>query len=290
MNALKPRVQEIVDEHVDAMLAGPRPVDLVRALSLPVPSLVISELLGVPYSDHEFFQTNSATLVSHTATPEEQRNATVALAVYLDKLLQDKEADPADDLLSRQILRQREDNGEVDRTDLMGLSFLLLSAGHETTANMISLSVLKLAQEPAAREAIRQDPAKTLPAVEELLRYFTIAEQAVGRVASEDLELGGQVIPAGDGVVPLAHAANRDPRAFTDPDAFDIDRGARNHLTFGYGPHQCVGQNLARLELQIVLDTLLRRIPGIRPAVPVEELPFKHDAIVYGIHEFPVTW
>jgi len=290
MNALRPRIQEIVDEHVDAMLAGPRPVDLVRALSLPVPSLVICELLGVPYDDHEFFQSRSASIVSHTASHEDQKTALVDLAVYLDGLLRAKEAEPGDDLLSRQIGRQREEKGSVDRHDLTGLAFLLLSAGHETTANMISLAVLQLARNPEAREALRRDPGGTPHAVEELLRYFTIAEQAVGRVAAEDVELGGQLIRAGEGVLVLSHAANRDPRAFPDPDAFDAGRGARNHLAFGYGAHQCLGQNLARMELQIVVDTLLRRLPGLEPAVPVDGLPFKDDAIVYGIHEFPVTW
>ncbi|GLU49098.1 cytochrome P450 [Nocardiopsis ansamitocini] len=290
MNKLKPRIQEIVDEHIDRMLAGPRPVDLVRALSLPVPSLVISELLGVPYDDHAFFQSRSASLVSRTVSQEEKQKALFDLAGYLDELLRAKEEVPTDDLLGRQILRQREVNGAVDRKDLMGLAFLLLIAGHETTANMISLTMLQLVRDPGAREALRQDPGTTLPAVEELLRYFTIAEQALARVAVEDVELGGRLIKAGDGVLALAHTANRDPRVFPDPDTFDVGRGARNHLAFGYGHHQCLGQNLARLELQIVIDTLLRKIPDIRPAVPVDELSFKDDAIIYGIYEFPVTW
>ncbi|MFC8798073.1 cytochrome P450 [Promicromonospora sp. NPDC057138] len=289
INRLRPRIQEIVDDHIDAMLAGPRPVDLVRALSLPVPSLVISELLGVPYGDHDFFQARSATIVSYNAPPDDRRQALVELVTYMGDLIRTKEEEPADDLLSRQIAQQREQGG-VRHADLVAMAFLLLTAGHETTANMISLSTLRLSQDHEAREALRREPGKTLGAVEELLRYFTIAEQGIGRVATEDIEVGGKVIPAGDGVFPLTHTANRDPEVFADPDVFDIDRGARNHLAFGFGPHQCLGQNLARLELQIVIDTLLRRIPDIRPAVPVDELPFKKDSIVYGIHEFPVTW
>lgn len=287
---LGPRIQEIVDEHIDAMLAGPRPVDLVEALSLPVPSLVISELLGVPYADHEFFQTRSALIVKQDAGPEETQTALMELAGYLDGLLREKETNPTDDLLSRQIVQRRDAGGSFDRTDLIGLSFLLLTAGHETTANMISLTTLQLTRDAEVREAIRRDPSKTLPAIEEMLRYFTIAEQALARVATEDVEIGGRLIKAGDGVLPLSHAGNRDPRVFDDADTFDVGRGARNHLTFGYGPHQCLGQNLARLELQIVIDTLLRRVPDIRPAVPVEDLPFKEDTLVYGINEFPVTW
>ncbi|GAA2234704.1 cytochrome P450 [Promicromonospora sukumoe] len=293
MAELKPRIQEIVDEQIDAMLAGPRPVDLVRALALPVPSLVICELLGVPFEDHDFFQTRSALVVKQGEGPEATENAQSAmqeLTGYLDSLLKAKEKNLTDDLLSRQILQQREANGSVDRADLVGLSFLLLVAGHETTANMIALGALQLSQDANARTAILHDPDKAAPAVEELLRYFTIAEHVLARVATEDVELGDQIIRAGDGVLALSNVANRDPQVFTDPDAFDIERGARNHLAFGHGPHQCLGQNLARLELQVVFDTLLRRIPDLRSAVPVEQLSFKADTLAYGIHELPVTW
>lgn len=293
LTALEPRIQEIVDEHIGAMLAGPRPVDLIHALALPVPSLVICELLGVPYEDHDFFQERSALIVKQNDEPEDAANAQRAmqeLAGYLDGLLRAKEETPADDLLGRQILRQREANGAVDRAELVGLSFLLLVAGHETTANMIGLGVLELSQNTEAREAIRQDPDKTLSAVDEMLRYFTIAEPVLARTVTEDVELGGRLLKAGDGVLTLSHVANRDPKVFEDPDTFDVERGGRRHLAFGYGAHQCLGQNLARLELQVVVDTLLRRIPDIRPAVPVEDLRFKDDAIVYGLRELPVTW
>jgi len=287
--ALAPRIQQIVDEHIDAMLAGPRPVDLVQALSLPVPSLVICELLGVPYTDHAFFQTRSAQLVSHKTPPAEIARSVAELMSYLGKLVATKEQNPTDDLLGRQILKQRE-NGGVDHEAMIGMAFLLLLAGHETTANMISLSTLVLLQHPEKLAVIRQDPSKTAAAVEELLRYFTIAESAIGRVATQDVEIGGVLIRAGEGVLGLANTANRDPEVFKNADELDLERGARNHLAFGFGPHQCLGQNLARLELQIVIDTLFRRIPEIRPAVPVEKLSFKDDATVYGIREFPVTW
>ncbi|MGK4003549.1 cytochrome P450 [Sorangium sp. So ce1036] len=287
--ALAPRIQQIVDEHIDAMLAGPRPVDLVQAFSLPVPSLVICELLGVPYADHELFQTRSAQLVSRKTPPEAVMQAFGELMAYLGELVVQKAQNPPDDLLGRLILKQRE-HGDVDYESVIGMAFLLLLAGHETTANMISLSTLVLLQHPEKLAALRQDPSKTVAAVEELLRYFTIAELAVGRVAKEDVEIGGALIRAGEGVLTLANTGNRDPEVFEDPDELDLERGSRNHLAFGFGPHQCLGQNLARLELQIVIDTLFRRIPGLRPAVPVEELSFKDDSIVYGIHELPVTW
>ncbi|WP_235030786.1 cytochrome P450 [Nonomuraea solani] len=287
--ALRPRMQEIVDEHIDAMLEGPQPADLVRALALPVPSLVICELLGVPYADHDFFQVHSARLLDRGATEQERQHATLELAIYLDKLITAKEQEHSDDLLGRQIAKQRE-NGEVDHPALLSLAFLLLIAGHETTANMISLGTYLLLDQPETLAALRDNPDKTADAVEELLRYFTIAEFAMTRVTLEDVELSGTVIPAGSGVLMLANAGNRDPEVFEDPQRFDIDRGARNHLAFGYGAHQCMGQNLARVELEIVFETLLRRMPGLRLAVPADQLGFKDEAAVYGMHELPVTW
>ncbi|TVT45275.1 cytochrome P450 [Amycolatopsis rhizosphaerae] len=284
MAALRPRIQQIVDEHIDAMLAGPRPADLVQALSLPVPSLVICELLGVPYADHDFFQTRSTKLLRRTTAPEERLAVIDELRGYLDRLISKKEEEPGEDLLSRQLEKT------TDREELISLGFLLLIAGHETTANMISLGTLTLLEHPETLAALREDPSKTLNAVEELLRYFTIAEFATSRVAVEDVELGGVTIRAGEGVLALGNTANRDPEAFDDPEEFDIERGARHHIAFGFGAHQCLGQNLARMELQIVFDTLFRRVPGLRLAVDAGELPFKDDANIYGLYELPVTW
>ncbi|GAA4541017.1 cytochrome P450 [Amycolatopsis samaneae] len=289
MRALQPRIQEIVDEHIDAMLAGPQPADLVQALSLPVPSLVICELLGVPYSDHEFFQQRSTTLLNREADVDERQQAVDELQKYLDELVTAKEAAPGDDLLGRQVLKQRE-SGESDHRFLVGTAFLLLIAGHETTANMISLGTLTLLENPAQLAAIKTDPGKTLDAVEELLRYFTIAEFATSRVTTEEVEIGEVVIPKGEGVIGLSNAANRDESVFENPDEFDIERGARHHVAFGFGPHQCLGQNLARMELQIVFDTLFRRIPTLKLATSVDDLPFKNDSQIFGLHEFPVTW
>ncbi|RSN27958.1 cytochrome P450 [Amycolatopsis sp. WAC 04169] len=290
MKALQPRIQQIVDEHIDALLAGPKPADLVQALSLPVPSLVICELLGVPYSDHEFFQSCSSRMLSREVTAEERMTAFESLENYLDELVTKKEANATeDDLLGRQILKQRE-TGEADHGELVGLAFLLLIAGHETTANMISLGTATLLENPDQLAKIKADPGKTLAAIEELLRVFTIAETATSRFATADVEIGGTLIRAGEGVVGLSNAGNHDPEGFENPDAFDIERGARHHVAFGFGVHQCLGQNLARLELQIVFDTLFRRVPGIRIAVPVDELPFKHDSTIYGLHALPVTW
>ncbi|MEV0391372.1 cytochrome P450 [Nonomuraea sp. NPDC050643] len=288
--ALRPRIQDIVDHFIDALLAtDQRPVDLVQALSLPVPSLVICELLGVPYTDHDFFQSRTTMMVSRTSSPQERRQAFTEVRAYLDDLVTRKEAEPGDDLFGRQIARQRQ-NGALDHAGLVSLAFLLLTAGHETTANMISLGVVGLLTHPEQLALIKTDPGRTPMAVEELLRYFTIADGVTSRVATEDMEIGGASIRAGEGVIVSALSANWDPAAFKDPADLDVDRGARHHLAFGFGPHQCLGQNLARMELQIVFDTLFRRIPALRLAVPVDDLPFKNDAVIYGAHELPVTW
>ncbi|MEU8416561.1 cytochrome P450 [Amycolatopsis japonica] len=290
MKALQPRIQQIVDDHIDALLAGPKPADLVQALSLPVPSLVICELLGVPYADHDFFQSCSSRMLNREVSPEERQTAFEGLRGYLDDLVTKKEANATeDDLLGRQILKQRE-SGEADHGELVGLAFLLLIAGHETTANMISLGTVTLLENPDQLAKVKADPDKTLAAIEELLRVFTIAESATSRFATADVEIGGTLIRAGEGVIGLSNAGNHDPAGFENPDTFDIERGARHHVAFGFGVHQCLGQNLARLELQIVFDTLFRRVPGIRIAVPVDELPFKHDSTIYGLHALPVTW
>ncbi|MGH3796921.1 MAG: cytochrome P450 [Pseudonocardiaceae bacterium] len=289
IQALQPRIQQIVDGCIDALLDTPCPADLVEALSLPVPSLVICELLGVPYDDHAFFQSRTGRIIRRT-TPEHARKAALdELRSYLDDLVTGKEKAPGDDLIGRQIRKQRE-NDAHDHEALVSLAFLLLVAGHETTANMISLGTLALLENPESLAAIQQDPGKTPGAVEELLRYFTIVEFATSRVALEDVELGGVRISAGEGVVGLGNSANHDPEVFDNPDDLDIERGARHHVAFGYGPHQCLGQNLARAELQIVFDTLFRRIPTLALGAPVDELPFKDDANIHGLYQLPVTW
>jgi cytochrome P450 len=288
--SLRPRIQEIVDEHIDAMLATEsRSADLVEALALPVPSLVICEQLGVPYSDHEFFQSCSSTLLSRDAAPEQIRGAADDLRTYMDKLVSEKEPAPTDDLIGRQITKLRAD-GTYDHDALVSLAVLLLIAGHETTANMISLGTVALLERPDQLALLRAEPERTPDAVEELLRQFTIAEFVTSRVAVADTEVGGVPVKTGEGVLTLGNAANHDPDVFPEPERLDITRGARNHIAFGYGAHQCLGQNLARVELRIVFDTLFSRVPTLRVAVPVADLPFKDDAAIYGLHSLPVSW
>ncbi|WP_329342319.1 cytochrome P450 [Streptomyces sp. NBC_00663] len=290
IEAMRPAVQRMTDRFVDAMLAGPQPVDLVEALALPLPSLVICELLGVPYDDHEFFQSRSKVGVRQDASVEESRTASAELLQYLDAQLQAKVADPADDLLS--VLAARMQDGELARHDAAMLGLLLLGAGHETTANMIALGVLALLEHPDQLAIVRDtdDPQVLAGAVEEMLRYLTVVHDGQRRLALADIEIGGEHIRAGEGVIIPGATGNWQADRFPDPERLDVRRDARRHMAFGFGIHQCLGQPLARLELQVVYGTLFRRIPTLRRAVDLEKIPFKDDGVVYGVHELPVTW
>ncbi|GLP65265.1 cytochrome P450 [Streptomyces sp. TUS-ST3] len=290
VEALRPTVQRIVDGLIDDMLAGPGPVDLVEAFALPIPSLVICQLLGVPYDDHAMFQENTRTMVRTTATAEERGLATRAIAGYLAGQLAARLGEPEDDLLSS--IAARVSAGELTHGQATEMALLLLIAGHETTANMITLGTAALLQHPDQLALLREtdDPGLVASAVEELLRYLNITHLGRRRAVTEDIEIAGQVIRAGEGVIMVNEIGNRDPLVFEDPDRLDITRDARRHVAFGFGVHQCLGQPLARMELQVVYGTLYRRIPTLRLARPLEDVRFKHDAFVYGIHELPVTW
>ncbi|MFJ1745562.1 cytochrome P450 [Streptomyces sp. NPDC088116] len=290
MEAMRPALQKIVDDLIDTMLAGPNPVDLVEAFALPVPSLVICELLGVPYADHDFFQANSSVLIKRDVTPEERGAAGASLRDYLDELVGQKMAVPADDLLSG--LGERVKSGELTRHEVAQMGVLLLLAGHETTANMIGLGTLALLEHPdqLARLRATDDPKLVASAVEELLRYLSITHSGRRRAVLEDIEIAGEVLRAGEGFIAPNDIGNRDPDAFPEPGRLDITRDARRHVAFGFGVHQCLGQPLARLELQVVYSTLYRRIPTLRLATDVDRLSFKHNGSVYGVYELPVTW
>jgi cytochrome P450 len=288
--AMRSTIQQIVDGLIDDLLAGPKPVDLVQAFALPLPSLVICDLLGVPYADHQFFQDNSNILINRDRSMAEKGEASGRLMGYLDELIGAKLANPGDDLLSR--LTERINGGELTRAEAAQMGVLMLIAGHETTANMIALGTLALLEHPDQLALLRDndDPALVASAVEELLRYLNITHNGRRRVATEDIEIAGQVIRAGEGIILANDVANRDPEIFADPDRLDLTRNPRNHVAFGFGVHQCLGQPLARLELQVVYSTLYRRIPTLRRATELDELSFKHDGSVYGVYELPVTW
>lgn len=291
VEGLRPTIQEITDDHIDAMLAGPQPADIVTALALPVPSLVISELLGVPYQDAAMFQQHANVGLARYATGEDTVKGAISLHKYLARLVEAKMAAPSEDAVSD--LAERVKAGELSVKEAAQLSTGLLIAGHETTANMIGLGVLALLENPDQAAVLREaeDPKIVANAVEELLRYLSIIQNGQRRVALEDIHIAGETICAGDGIIIDLAPANWDPNAFTEPDRLYLHRsGADRNVAFGYGRHQCVGQQLARAELQIVYRTLLRRVPTLALAVPVADIPFKHDRLAYGVYELSVTW
>ncbi|MGW2486000.1 cytochrome P450 [Streptomyces sp. NPDC001606] len=288
-NALRPWIQRIVDGLLDTMIAQGPPAELVSAFALPVPSMVICGLLGVPYADHEFFEAQSRTLL-RGPTAAEARAARDRLEEYLGGLVdaKAKEAAPGDGILDELVHQQYRD-GTLDRAEVVALAIILLVAGHETTANMISLGTFTLLQHPERLAELRADPALLPAAVEELMRMLSITEGLL-RVAAEDIEIAGTTIRAGEGVLFSTSVINRDPAQYDDPDTLDFHRPARHHVGFGFGIHQCLGQNLARAELEIAFGTLLTRLPGLRLAAPAEEIPFKPGDTIQGMLELPVTW
>jgi cytochrome P450 len=290
VEALRPAVQRITDEHIDAILAGPKPADLVEGLALAIPSLVISEMLGVPYEDAEFFQEQANKGMSRYASAEDAAAGAGALAKYLANLVRTKIDDPSEDLVSD--LAERVRNEEITVREAAQLATGVLIAGHETTAGQIGVSIVALLEHPAQADFLRdaEDPKVIATAVEELMRYVSIIQTGQRRIADEDIEVTGELIRVGEGIILDVAPANWDPRQFPEPDRLDLRRDDGPHVGFGYGRHQCVGQQLARMELQIVLPTLFRRIPNMRLAVPIDDLPFKHDALAYGLYELPVTW
>jgi cytochrome P450 len=268
---------------------GP-PADLVQALALPVPSIVICGLLGVPYQDREVFQERTLAMIDTKRTPDEVRAASMGIYQYLDQLVGSRLEEPADDLISRLIEAQVRP-GLLDRRELVMICLILLAGGHETTANMISLGTLTLLQNPDQLAQLRADPSLVPGAVDELLRHQTIMQIGIYRAALEDVEIGGQRIRAGEGVIALLDAANRDESVFPDAGRLDIHRGARAQLGFSYGPHHCVGRTLARVELEVTFAALLSRFPRLRLAVPLEELRFRPPTIgLYGVEALPIEW
>ncbi len=285
---MRPQIQRLVDDFLDDMIATGPPTDLVRAFALPVPSLVICLLLGVPYDDHDFFQRHSTVGLDSKASEEQKAEAGLALFNYTTELVARKEREPGDDLMSR-LVNDYVATGELSRETAAMNAVILLAAGHETTANMIALGTLALLQHPDELARLRQtdDPAVVAGIVEELMRYLTIVHSLIDRVAIEDVTIGGQVIRAGEVVLMNLPAGNWDSAFVDDPETFAADRNTRGHLGFGFGVHQCIGQNLARAELQIALATLVRRLPDLRLAVPAEELRFQNSRRSTGSKNSP---
>lgn len=284
MKQLEDHIIEITERQLDEMARLTPPVDLVTEFALPVPSLVICELLGVPYEDRATFQVNSAQSLVKDQELEQKMAAYGAMTSYLADLVMRKRAEPGEDILSD--LARDEDLGIEE---LVGIAFLLLLAGHETTANMLALGTFALLEHPGQLAELRADPELVPNAVEELMRYLSVAD-IFYRYATEDIELCGETIGKGSTVVISLLAANRDPLRFDNPDTLDVHRTARGHVSFGHGVHLCLGQQLARLEMRAGFTGLLRRFPTLELAVPAADVKLKADMNIYGVHELPVTW
>jgi cytochrome P450 len=288
--SMRPKIQEMVDRYLGRMIDNGAPVDLVREFALPVPSLVIALLLGVPPEDLAIFQRHTTVGLDQKSTDEERGQAFGAMYVYIEELVKRKEREPGDDLISR-LVTEYVATGQLDHATTAMNSVIMMQAGHETTANMIALGTVALLEHPDVFERLGQtdDLAVVANIVEELMRYLSIVHSQVDRVATEDLVIGGQLIRAGEFVMMNLPAGNWDSEFVANPESFDVGRNTRGHLGFGYGVHQCIGANLARVEMQVAFATLARRLPGLKLAVMPEELQFKH-ANIYGMKELPVSW
>jgi cytochrome P450 len=288
MLRLEPRVAAIAEEHVDRMLAEGAPADLVADYALPLPSLVVCELLGVPYGERVRFQRDTAVAFDVGRSPAQVSAAMTDLNAFLADLVRRKRREPGEDLISGLL-----EAPDLTDDEVAAMAFLLLVAGHETTASMLALGAFTLLTRPGRlwRDTLAgADPRLVDPVVDELLRYLTIMQFGAMRVVREDLETRGERLRAGEAVVVSLAAANRDPRAFPEPDELRPDGERPMHLAFGLGAHHCLGHQLARLELRLGYGTLFRRIPDLRLAVPPTSVRMRDTSAVYGVRSLPVAW
>ena len=291
MKQLRPGMEQIAEDLIDTMVASGTPAELKAGLGFPLPVFVICDMLGVPAEDRERFSRWSDSLLNLTRyTEQEMQESQQEFIAYMAGHIEAKKAEPADDLISA-LIEQRESEGDgLGDTELLGTAIGLLVAGHETTANMIGKMVAMLLADRSRWERLLKDPSKVRTAVEESLRADANAGFGLSRVLSEDTEVAGEHLPEGSAVVCSMAAANRDERVFTDPGDMDLHRVPNPHLSFGTGAHSCLGQALARTELQVTLEVLLRKLPTLELAVPPEDLQRVEGLLVGGLREVPVRW
>ncbi|MEU4703526.1 MULTISPECIES: cytochrome P450 [Nonomuraea] len=287
LRRLEPRIEAIVEEHLDAMERKGSPVDLVEMFALPIPSLVVCELLGVPYDERSDFLRLSTDRFDFSAGPEASLDAVNESMAFLTELAVRERKNPGEGLLGQLV---RDHGDEISDKELAGFADGLLTGGHDTSTSMLALGTLWLLENPDELAKVREGGEHVSKVVEELLRYMTVVQVAFPRFAREDLELGGQRIAKGEMVLCSLTAANRDPSLGADMDRVDPLRDAPSHLAFGHGIHRCIGAPLAQMEMRIAYPALLRRFPSLRLAVPYDEVPFRELAIVYGVKELPVAF
>jgi cytochrome P450 len=284
---LAPRIEQIVESHLDDLEREGPPADLVSGFALPIPSLVICELLGVPYSERAQFQQRTRRQLDMSVPVEERLALQQEGREFMQGQVARAHEAPGDDMLGMLV---REHGNELSEDELVGVAGLLLVAGHETTANMLGLGTLALLRNPEQFAMVRDDPAAVGSAVEELLRWLSIVPSGIPRTTTTEVTLAGHTIPAGQLVVASLVAANRDPALVSDPDRLDITRGEMGHMAFGHGVHHCLGAPLARMEMTTAFPALLRRFPKLELAVPFEEVGFRPHSFIYGLQSLPVDW
>ncbi|MBB2911289.1 cytochrome P450 [Streptosporangium becharense] len=291
VTAMRPRIEAMAEQLVDAMTAQGAPADLVGALGFPLPVWVICDLLGVPDADRDRFSYWSDTMLSLTRYEQaEIDRSEAAFTAYLQEHIAAKRERPGDDLLSELITIVDAADGRLTEMVMLGTARALLVAGHETTANMIGKMTAMLLADRTRWQELLADPSLVRTAVEEVLRFDANPGFGMPRYLSEEIEVGGRRLPAGTTVVCSMASANRDEQTFDRADTMDLRRSPNAHLAFGVGPYACLGQALARTELQAVLAVLLRRLPGLELAVPPGELPTREGLVVGGLRQVPVRW
>jgi cytochrome P450 len=286
MNQLSEWIGTIVDDQLAHMRTFDGKADLVKEFALPVPSLVICALLGVDYDERHRFQEDTAKMLSLDSTFKEAMEAMERIQDFMRELVARKKENPGDDMISDLLA-----TGEPTDEEASNMALLLLLAGHETTANMLGIGTFTLLQHPDQLKILKDEPEVIDNAVEELMRYLSIIHFGPVRTAIEDVEIDGHLIKAGDTVLMHVPAANRDPEKFPgNPDELDLRRPASGHVAFGHGIHQCLGQQLARIEMRIGFAKLFQEFPDLRLDVEPEEVPLRTDMGIYGVHSLPVAW
>ncbi|GEM46878.1 cytochrome P450 [Deinococcus cellulosilyticus] len=289
LEELRPKMQAIVDAQVERMLQMTPPVDLIQVFALPVASLIICDLLGVPYQDHSFVQDRTDTILDRSRTPKEQEAAAIELMMYFDRIVTEKEQHPENDLIGR-LIQDPARSSKINHAELVGLAALILLSAYDTMVQVIGLGTLTLLNHPEQVQDILSSPVLIDKLTDELVRYLTVNHAGLPRVATEDVVVGGQTIRAGEGVVVMLNSGNRDEEAFTLPDEFNVHRSTRDHVGFGHGLHKCIGAHYARMELGIVFSSLFRQVHGLQVTVPTHELEFRDEMVLYGVKQLPVSW
>ncbi len=287
MKRLEPRIAEIVEDRLDAMEAAGPPADLISQFALPVPSLVICELLGVPIEDRPDFEQRSARQLDLALPIAERMELQRQSREYMHSLVSRARRTPGEDILGMLV---RDHGAELSDDELVGIAGLLLLAGHETTSNMLGLGTLALLRSPEQLAMVREDPDAIGPAIEELLRWLSVVHHAIPRFTTGEVEVAGVTIPPGMLVFASLPAGNRDPAFVDSPDELDIHRGAAGHLAFGHGIHHCLGAPLARMEMRIAFPALFSRFPALAVAESAEDIDYRSFHFIYGLRSLSVRW